>query len=554
MRRLVRRQEREWDAMAPDERRASQSRTAREAREFARATRGKRRRVGRWTRRPADIPATAIHAAVLPTGALIFWGYPPTGFPNEGRAAIWNPRDGNHAGAYREVPPPVIDPDGNGPQGAGPAPIYCSGQSLLPSGRLLVTGGNRTWPDGADLQSYTGLRETFTFYPWSESWAQGPDMAAGRWYPGQVPIGDGRTVLLGGYDDDAPGGTRNPRLETVTEHGTGPSDLEIAIEAGAERSVEPYPNLFSLPDGDVLMAGADIADAAILDANGSGQGDMSWRDLPFNSFHRVGGTAVLEPSKARGSWRAIQTGGYSPPYEGFRPASRSAEAINARAGSPRWKRHRSLVRGRSYHNMVVLPDRSMVAIGGASGFSSEAGNYETSGSLQRRRVEILDPARKRWILGPAQLEDRTYHSVAILLPDGRVWSAGDDVHGPLQDNGTSYQDTAEIYSPPYLFRGKRPRLGSVPGVLAHGDRFEVRARRGGARIGSAALVAPGAVTHSNDNQQRVIELRKRARSSGRRAALRVPRRAGAAPPGYYMLFGMSRRGVPSVAKWIRIGG
>lgn len=541
MRRLQRRQERHWSEMSEAEQRAAVTKERQRSLSFARSTAGNPRKVGKWTTGPSEIPNFAIHVSLLPTGKVLFWGYPPHAAPNVGQAAIWDPKMGTGPAAYHEIDPPYIDPDGDGPQGYGPAPLYCSGQSLLPDGRLLVTGGNARWPNGGEYASYSGMDETFVFYPWGETWVQGPDMEGGRWYPSQAVLGDGRTVLLGGYDNIEPGGIRNDRLETYSASG----DV-ITHESSADRSVEPYPNLFSLPDGDLLLAGAEEADSAVLDTQA-----MTWANLEPNSFHRVGGTAVLQPSSRSGSWTATQIGGYRPPYENFRPAAASAESIDARESEPTWRPSPALHIGRSYHSTVLLPDGSMATLGGAAGFSQANGNYETNGEIVRRRVELLGANGSKWRLGPAQMEDRTYHSVAILLPDGRIWSAGDDVHGPQVVDGESEIDTAEIYSPPYLFQGRRPKIKEAPTTLNLGQRFSIRTSKG-VRVKSASLVAPAAATHSNDNQQRLIALDAKRGSTKRNVVLQAPAKAGALPPGFYMLFAMSKNGTPSVAKWVQI--
>ena len=44
-------------------------------------------------------------------------------------------------------------------------------------------------------------------------------------------------------------------------------------------------------------------------------------------------------------------------------------------------------------------------------------------------TELWSPRSRTWRLGPPQREFRTYHSTAMLLPDGRVVSAGDDYSG-----------------------------------------------------------------------------------------------------------------------------
>ena len=156
----------------------------------------------------------------------------------------------------------------------------------------------------------------------------------------------------------------------------------------------------------------------------------------------------------------------------------------------------------------------------------------------------MAPDGDGWRLGPAQAEERTYHSTAVLLPDGRVFSAGDEHH----PNGRT--DTAELYSPPYLFRGRRPKVESAPESLRWGDEFGVRTKRDDVR--DVALVAPGATTHAVDMNQRRVPLKLTDRVSGKGVNVRAPGGPDLAPPGYYMLFGLDRHGVPSVARWVRL--
>jgi hypothetical protein len=65
------------------------------------------------------------------------------------------------------------------------------------------------------------------------------------------------------------------------------------------------------------------------------------------------------------------------------------------------------------------------------------------------------------------------------------------------------------------------------------------------------LMAPDATTHGTDMQQRHLSLHARQTRKGLVAT--APSRHGAAPPGYYMVFILNKKGEPSVAKWIRIG-
>jgi hypothetical protein len=142
----------------------------------------------------------------------------------------------------------------------------------------------------------------------------------------------------------------------------------------------------------------------------------------------------------------------------------------------------------------------------------------------------------------AQQVQRSYHSTAFLLPDGRVLSAGSD----FGLNSDSY----EIYSPPYLFRGPRPLISGAPETLAYGQAFEIETSEA-ADIARVALIRLGAATHANNFDQRFVDL-DFSPGTGVLAATAAATSAEA-PPGYYMLVIVSSAGVPSVARVVHVG-
>jgi hypothetical protein len=140
-----------------------------------------------------------------------------------------------------------------------------------------------------------------------------------------------------------------------------------------------------------------------------------------------------------------------------------------------------------------------------------------------------------------QLAPRAYHSTAVLLPDGRVLSAG-------QTDG-SLQTTIEIYSPPYLFAGPRPTISAAPTSLSYGDAsFAVQSPQS-ASIATVTLIRPGTVTHGVNFDQRSVDLPFTAQSDV--LTVRTPRPTEA-PPGWYMLVVVDGSGIPSVASWVHI--
>jgi hypothetical protein len=258
------------------------------------------------------------------------------------------------------------------------------------------------------------------------------------------------------------------------------------------------------------------------------------------------------PGRPSGSDTVLQQGGYdfSKPQDpdGTEPATRTTEVIDAGAAEPAWKPGAPTVLARANANIVLLPDGSMVMIGGGRGFKSPISGYVVHDDGRLRQVELYDRATDSWRLGPAQREDRAYHSTAVLLPDGRVLSAGDDYH-PTHNGSFSQSDTGEIYSPPYLFKGRRPKLRRAPRSVRYGDAFGIRTR---GRARRAVLMSPAATTHANDMNQRHVELRVRRRFGRRGANVVAPPGAGVAPPGHYMLFVLNGKGVPSKARWVRV--
>jgi galactose oxidase-like protein len=143
---------------------------------------------------------------------------------------------------------------------------------------------------------------------------------------------------------------------------------------------------------------------------------------------------------------------------------------------------------------------------------------------------------------------RLYHSTALLLPDGRVVVAGGGRFGNVAGDSNDHLD-AEIYSPPYLFKGARPVVGSAPTLVSLGSSFSI-ASPDAARIASVALMRLGSVTHHFNQGQRLLRLS--FQQVGTTLLVQAPSSANDALPGDYMLFIIDTNGVPSVAPIVRI--
>ena len=139
---------------------------------------------------------------------------------------------------------------------------------------------------------------------------------------------------------------------------------------------------------------------------------------------------------------------------------------------------------------------------------------------------------------------RTYHSTALLLPDGTVFAGGSD------DPANRTVDLQyEIFSPPYLFKGARPTITAAPTALTYNQQFTITTPDA-ASITRVAMIRPSAVTHDNDFDQRYVDLAFTV-GSGQITAT-APLNANNAPQGYYMLVIVNSSGVPSVMPFLQI--
>jgi hypothetical protein len=498
------------------------------------AAAGEPAEIGRWDPSATiDFPVVAIHAAMLPTGKVMIFSYPKSPEQNSAQAWLWDPATGQKV---RRDPPLWQDPKDGQMKAAN---IWCSGHTFTADGQLVVFGGNLEFPDGT--KTYKGLNKVYTFNPFTETWTEQPDMAHGRWYPTGIRLPDGRIPIISGWDESGdPVMNADVEMFTPSSGLGGVGDISLIGHtggAGEPPTGEFYPHMFAMPSGRSLVVGPDAPNTWFM--NTPTATSFSWSDAPNLRQRRLWGTAVPLPAGASGSSKIMALGGTD---LSTTPSTSSTEVFDENNPGAGWQPAAPNVIGRGHANTVLLPDGSMVEVGGGIGSVATAASPLHAADPEQRQIELWDPETGQWRLGPAQAESRAYHSTALLLPDGRVFSAGDDWNGGIAS------DTAEIYEPPYLFKGARPTIASAPPSIRVGANFGVVTPD--TNITRAALIAPGSVTHAVDMNQRYLQLPVTQRAGC--VDVGAPTTANAAPPGYYMLFLVNDQGVPSVAKWVRL--
>ena len=163
------------------------------------------------------------------------------------------------------------------------------------------------------------------------------------------------------------------------------------------------------------------------------------------------------------------------------------------------------------------------------------------------QAELWSPVSETWTTMASMQKPRLYHSIALLLPDGRVLAAGGGRFNGV--NEPTDQLSSETYSPPYLFKGIRPAIGSAPQTATYNGTIAVQTPDA-ARIAAVSLIRLGSVTHAFNRDQRFLQLPFTIVSDA--LNVQTPANANLAPPGHYMLFILKTNGVPSMAAILQL--
>ena len=482
--------------------------------------------VGRWSS-PFVIPVVGVTAVLLHTGKVMFWSYDPVNYHNpqkgnDGVGYIWNPA----TRVGYNIPPPEN--------------IWCAGHTILSDGRVYVAGGNLRYPDGnapAGQNGWQGSLTNYTFNPLAETWAKQPDMLRGRWYPTVTKLADNRVVINSGTDE-----TGSNAITNVVEVFTPDPNINGIGRINAVGFHNPsglYPLQFLLPSGQMLEAGPSADTSFQLNP-----ATWNWSGLPrmmSDHYYLGSGASYTDASVTPNRQLVMVAGGYAynPPLVNAPVAVNEwLDGFNPAMG---WKPYPQFQTARHNHNTVMLPDGAMLTVGGNRGVY---GYEEPELSSELYSKPAGDPTGTWNKVAPHTIQ-AAYHSTAILLPDATVLLSQDDMDSSA---AAAFQHKAQVYSPPYLFRGAQPVITSAPASARYGQAFNVLTNR--SAMAGAVLVAPAATTHGNDMHQRVIKLQAKKVLNGLNVT--VPASSALVPPGHYMLFVLDSAGIPSVAKFIQI--
>ena len=307
--------------------------------------------------------------------------------------------------------------------------LFCCGLNQLPNGNILMTGG--TVPGGYDTDvnncngRWHGANYVYEFNVASGSLVEQTSMSHGRWYPTQVTLPDGRTVIVSGADEF---GSYNfltevydPNTRTTTiqydpnsgntycagsDAGPNCPGANTQCYGGPNQGTAPYlslyPRMYLMPSGLVFQCG-QIPNSFLWNPSTG-----VWTSVNNTSQYRDYGTAILLPlqntTTERG--RVMLVGGSTTDLV---PATTVVEIQDFNQGtatSPVLRTGPSLNHGRKFILPVILPNGRIAVFGGSS----------QGGGNPVLIPEIFDPENEGqgWTDLTAATVPRLYHGVALL--------------------------------------------------------------------------------------------------------------------------------------------
>ncbi|WP_394540289.1 DUF1929 domain-containing protein [Lysobacter enzymogenes] len=461
-------------------------------------------------------PMIPIHAVLTADGQVMTYGSTPVG-RQSGRFFydVWNPLLGHGKDSHQTL------------SNSTEVDLFCSSQLIMPDYTIGIFGGDITAgtdPNTAASRLVPNADMT-VFNPLDNSLIKRSEkMLRPRWYSTATVLPNNEIYLQGGV-----GGIDFPEIRGV------PDGVHRLLQGANTAPTETwYPRNFVAPNGNVFSINFN----RVYEVDPVGNGTLT-RLTP-----RVGTLAAnsrYTPAVIFAPGKILQL-----------TTGKDARIIDInnldKAGliAPEITMTPALKFPRYWAQATVLPDGKVLASGGSPG------HYDIP--LASRTAEIYDPKKNTWTIVATAERTRMYHSTALLLPDATVLTAGGGALTPT-DPSPQPNLNAEIYYPPYLFnadgtRATRPTITAAPMTAEANGTIEIETPDA-ETISRITLVKMGSVTHSFDMEQRFVEVQF-SRQGPERLVAALSNDRNEFTPGFYMLFLLDAKGVPSQADILRI--
>jgi hypothetical protein len=454
-------------------------------------------------------PIIPIHVALLPDGRVMNYGTNQSG--QQGAQLVydvWSPTLGTGSTAHTVL------------ANSTSSDIFCSSQSVMLSGAVLITGGDLT----VNGQRNSSQNDTNIFSPTANTLTANTPMHYARWYDSLVSLPDGHLAVFGGRQNV---GTLTPAQPATTPEEYDPVTKVWTSLTGATSTAAfgggnwYYPRSYVAPGGNIFVLGFD---GTMYSVSTDGLGSITDYAVTTSGASGSLPTVPFAPGKVlsvRGNQQVV--------------------VVDFSQSVPVVTQTDSIDQVRFWASGTVLADGKVLITGG-----SQVDNVLTGVAYQ---AQIWDPATGHWTAGASATKPRLYHSNSMLLPDATVLTGGGGAPGPVNNLN------AEIYYPPYLYASNgaaavRPLITAAsPKSVNSGATISLTVGPTDI-ISNLTFVRTGSATHVNNSDQRFITLP--FTQTGQKLKAMLPSDRTVLVPGYYMLFAFNQAGVPSKAKILAV--
>nr|CAG8596440.1 1178_t:CDS:10 [Entrophospora candida] len=458
---------------------------------------------------------------------------------------------------------------------------FCSAGSFISDGTLVHSGGTGAEQNTQHKSGFQSIRLLKPCQNKKCQWSENINgLSTKRWYLSMISLSDGRVLILGG--STKPTGLNNAKINNPTfeffpsEKST--PQLFPFLQETLPRNLYPVAHLLSGPANQKrLFVFADVK--SIIWDWGTNKIVKRLPNLPgpSRSYPFTGASVILplRPEKNYASRIMICGGGKGTDFNTV--ADNTCGTIDlSNLNKTEWKMENFGGFPRVMPDGVMLADGKVMYLNGAgkgiagfNRFNSSSNTVTTLVADDPATIPVLyDPEAKAGqrftSLSDAGIA-RMYHSVATLIPNGKVFISGSNPN-PVVRTGKDLKFPTEnqIYTPPYFFKDvPGHKITSVAGktslnkdtaiLVKFNQVVKVLVETTTTDVDfTGALIHSGFVTHSTHMSQRYVALKIKKTSLTSNAAKKVftldvvmPPNGNMMPPGRHHYLFINNKGVPA---------
>lgn len=457
---------------------------------------------------------------------------------------IWDPRKGVDDNSHILFKQPVV------------MDAFCSVVRVLDNNRVFILGGNKHKETNLpDTQNQTMIYDIT-----NKKFSLSKNLNFKRWYASVVITGDEKMFIFGGKDVVTEDKSITPEMIDLKNIDQGWQVLDqsgsndfFGAKAGGEWF---YPRTFLASDGNIV--GISYNKTWVMDLNNnyrvfktaeiplvkSGISRVLEHSNPNFDDHKKDNLKLLTIGSAVGFTNSVVmiekdkvlVFGGKQQGEEYSPSNKVFLIDFSNSFTPKIKELKSMNFARSNGNATIMPDGNVFINGGHSYNDLEFSVFTPE--IYNPRTQTIKKMSKSYFR-------RNYHASSLLLPDGRILTAGGDVWN------------AEIFYPPYLFTidmnnktvlAKRPEITNLEKNIKRGQNINIGVK---GEVSKVTLISTGSTTHAQGSESkfRNIDFTK---VSNDKIQIKLDNNPNNIQNGTYLLFVLNSKGTPSEGKIIFI--